>query len=84
MSKEKVSKGKVSEGKESKGEVSKGKVSEGKVSEGRVFKRKVSNGKLALIKKWTLIPNITYYVANLKLDSIDISQYDYQMQFEFP
>ena len=74
MSKEKVSESKVSEGI----------VSKGKVSEGKVFKRKVSKGKLALIKKWTLIPNITYYVANLKLDSIDISQYDYQMQFEFP
>ena len=58
--------------------VSEGKVSQGIVSQGNVFKGKVSEGKLMLIT------NITYYVANLKLDSIDISQYDYQMQFEFP
>ena len=51
---------------------------QGIVSQGNVFKGKVSEGKLMLIT------NITYYVANLKLDSIDISQYDYQMQFEFP
>ena len=63
--------------------VSGGKVSQGIVSQGNVFKGKVSGGKVSE-GKLMLITNITYYVANLKLDSIDISQYDYQMQFEFP